>query len=229
MKATVNCHFNTTWYPYDSNMCKVQLGSYSLQEQEINFQLSKQVNQESLKLTYKEYNLRLFSLTGKDAIISYSGERYRYGGFRFLVSRHHEKVVYQFSVAMSVNVKMALGSSLLPTREEEGCSVDRTGLLSGSLISAVLVFQYAVRHSPASNEMTLTPLIEYILISLVFIGMAFMQYCLMNITWFRVKRCKQIDLAFFLLSSISYIVFVSVFWEVRGDQADEVACHNVIR
>eukprot|EP00092_Neocalanus_flemingeri_P018273 GFUD01019775.1.p1 GENE.GFUD01019775.1~~GFUD01019775.1.p1 ORF type:complete len:444 (-),score=140.34 GFUD01019775.1:39-1370(-) len=229
MKASITCQFNTTWYPFDSNMCKVQMGSYSNNEDKITFQLGKAVNQQGLKTTYNEYNIKLFSLTGKDAVISFSGQKFRYGGFKFLLSRNHEKVEYQFTVSMSVMVLMALGSSLIPTRQEEDLPSDRTGLLSGSLISAVLIFQFAVRTSPAGSELTLTPLIEYILISLVFIGLSFMQYCLLSASWFQVKRCKQIDLAFFLLSSISYVIFVLVFWEVRGQQAAELGCHNVIR
>ena len=129
---------------------------------------------------------------------------------------------------MSVMVMMALGSSLIPARTEENFAMDRTGLLSGSLISAVLIFQFAIRNSPSSNELALTPLIEYILISLGFIGVAFLEYCLITVIGLQVKKHRQLDLAFFLLSSISYAAFVSFFWTLSKSQSDLMACHNIL-
>ena len=228
MKADVNCHFNTTWYPYDKNICLVQMGSYSHPEHVIYF-VTDEINKLSLKETYKEYMISLYPLLGKDGIIHYHKMKYRYGGFKVLMARMPEKVEYQYTVAMSVNVMLALGSTLIPAQKEEGITIDdRTNLLSGSLISAVLVFQFAVKNSPSSNELTLTPLIKYIAVSLVFIGVAFLEYCFMSVFKFKVTRARQIDLAFFLVSSVSYILFVIFFWMLAKEAADDDKCHNLV-
>ena len=75
--------------------------------------------------------------------------------------------------------------------------------------------------------MTLTPLITYIVVSLGFILVVFLEYCFMSVFKFKVTRARQIDLAFFLVSSVSYILFVLIFWVDAKNKALDLGCHNL--
>ena len=144
-------------------------------------------------------------------------ERSLYAGFKFHVVRNHERITTQYRLTMTVMVLMALFSALIPTSSQEKFSVNRMGLLSGSLVSSVLIFQNAVNNNP---DMSLNPLILFIIIGLLFIFLSFLQYCFISFAWFSVRRKRQVDIVFVVTTSIVYVVFGDMlFWKWKYNDA----------
>jgi len=237
LEATLTCHYSSRFFPYDRNVCKVQFGSYTFNEKILAFRLSKEV--ETVNLDFEEYEITLLSLTGSDARIVYQGETYQYTGFKFLIARVPYRLRYQYTLAISVMVVWAISSSLISVLNEEAeITDDRTGLLSGSLISALLIFQHAARHTPASEEVTFTPVLTVILVGLGFITLAILEYCvvlsprLFPCLWNkffkhdRVRICSGLDICFFIVGSVLYVVFILIFWAVIAWYANSEGCHN---
>ena len=132
-------------------------------------------------------------------------EIYFYAGFKIHVVRHHERIIEQYALPMLVMVVIAVCSTLIPTSGTENFRVDRTGLLSGSILSSILVFQSAVKHNP---DMSMNPLMQYIIIGLFFILLSFLQYWFLSVTWFSVRRQRQIDIGYLVITFLAYLVFV---------------------
>jgi hypothetical protein len=89
-------------------------------------------------------------------------------GFKVEVRRNSLRVRRQYSVTMSFIVGVALGS------------LDRTGLLSGAIIVAVLIFQHAIEHSPTRDELNFTPALRFLIICIIFIGLSNVEYCFVS-------------------------------------------------
>ena len=124
-----------------------------------------------------------------------------------------------------VMVVIAVCSTLISTSGAENFLVDRAGLLSGSILSSILVFQSAVKHNP---DMSMNPLMQYIIIGLFFILLSFLQYWFLSVTWFSVRRQRQIDIGYLVITFLAYLVFVYyLFWDWKLKEAEAEACHNL--
>ena len=225
VKAVIGCPFNTNFYPFHNNICKVQLGSYSYDEETIDFMMEKNGLQKlSLEYPEQEFIVNVSSLEGEDLEITYDGGKYCDAGCRFQVVRHHERIIKQYKLSMFVMVMLALGSTLIPTSAEENVPVDRIGILTGTLISSILVFQSAVKVTPSMSS---NPLLLFILISLLFILLSFLQYCIISVAWFSVRRKRQIDLVFLVITTLAYVLFrYTMVWRWKQDGTAKNEFHN---
>ena len=215
--AVIGCSFNTLFYPFDSNICKVQLGSYSYDEEIIDF-IMEDNGLKEIGMMYPEQEFLVYvsSLTVEDAEIEYDGVKYWDTGFKFQVVRQQERIIKQYKLPMLVMVMLALGSTLIPTSAEENIRVDRIGILTGTLISSILVFQSAVKVTPSMSS---NPLLLFILISLLFILLSFLQYCIISVAWFSVRRKRQIDLVFLVITTLAYVLFgYTMVWRWKQDE-----------
>ena len=119
---------------------------------------------------------------------------------------------------------LALGSTLIPTSAEENIRVDRIGILTGTLISSILVFQSAVKVTPSVSS---NPLLLFILLSLFFILLSFLQYCINRVAWFSVKRERQIDPVFLVITTLAYVLFrYTMVWRWKQDGTAKNEFHN---
>ena len=96
MKAVTHCHFNTSFYPFDRNMCKVQLGSYNNKDDKIQFMMEEN-GLKSFGLIYSdhEYTIELFHLAGEDAALLYEGDTYIYAGFKEIFLYIDNRCIYK--------------------------------------------------------------------------------------------------------------------------------------
>ena len=63
IKAVIGCSFNNRFYPFDSNMCKVQLGSYSYPQELIFFKVGENgLDRFNLHYPDEEYSVKLYPL-----------------------------------------------------------------------------------------------------------------------------------------------------------------------
>lgn len=175
--TSVTCRFNASWFPFDRNICKFQLGSYSSNKDTLVFQVIN-VDASELDKHFGEFSIKMFPLVGSDTTVVYDDVKLSLAGFKVEVRRNSLRVRRQYSVTMSFIVGVALGSILLSVTDD--ISLDRTGLLSGAIIVAVLVFQHAIEHSPTRDELNFTPALRFLIICIIFIGLSNVEYCIVS-------------------------------------------------
>eukprot|EP00092_Neocalanus_flemingeri_P026430 GFUD01028650.1.p1 GENE.GFUD01028650.1~~GFUD01028650.1.p1 ORF type:complete len:404 (+),score=110.26 GFUD01028650.1:55-1266(+) len=221
INAVINCYFVATWFPFDSNLCLVRLGSDLHPTTQLNISMDKLPglkvrSKNGFKYTLgqlEEVQSRYFPLS------KYSKGQFRCAGFKIGITRDGGSIVMQYAAVMGILITMTCLTVIWPST-----TVDRLGPMAVTIIGVLTIYTTVnLNYPPAATG--LHPLVLYVLIGLGICYLFLLEFVVVLIirkhhkTW--VERIDQTFLVVGLISWVCCTVFLWMRVEFLANSCEE--------
>jgi len=233
INVVINCNFIATWFPFDSNICLVRLGSDLHPVNHMNVSMDKLPD-----LTLKPSNGFEYSLEqleeGQRRFLpfsSYSHGEFQCVGFKLGITRMGNSVMMQYMAIMGMLVIMTILTVILPA------SMDKLGPIAVLLIGALTVYTTVNTNSPRPTT-GLSPLVIYVLMGMSICYVSLLEFFV--VLRFRRQNMEtwveRLDKIFILVGLLSLVISTVIFWgfgefadmcEERFGGKEGICYHNV--
>ena len=235
IQAVINCHFIASWFPFDSNLCVVRIGSDLHPASQMVISMDKLPD---LKMKSSiGFDFTLEKLDDEQSsyfpLSRYSGGEFQCVGFKIGFRRIPVSIMYQYTAMIGIMVIMTTLTVILPST-----TVDRLGPIGVILIGALTVY-YTVSLNFPRPATGLSPLVIYVLTGLGICYFSLIELCLV----LKVRRqdnhawVERVDKTFLGLGLITWVISTLVLWLggqfladkcANGFKGESGACyHNV--
>jgi hypothetical protein len=160
VQTVMDCHFISSWFPFDNNLCVVRIGSGLYPASQMLIVIDNMPDMKMISNSGYNFTLEKVDSERHFPLSRYSAGEFQSVGFMIGFKREDQSIVYEYTAIIGIMVFMTTLTVILPSD-----TVDRLGPIGVILIGALTVY-YTVNLEFPRPAIGPSPLVMYVLAGL---------------------------------------------------------------